>query len=224
MVKKVIGLGTTPNDNTGSSLRLGGEFINDNFSEIYTALGTGTALSIDVSGATANQILRYSSGAGKFVPDSFAATYNLFVQGSTGSAQTLNSGDTINLVGGSGINTTTSSSDTVTFSIDNSVTTNTGTQTLTNKTLNSPKINENVVLTSTATELNLLTGVAALLTSSNAVTLTNKTMSGASNTFSSIPVTAIGNGIISNTEFEYLDGLTDNIQAQLYSLSIALGS
>ena len=35
-------------------------------------------------------------------------------------------------------------------------------QTLTNKRLTSPKINENVALTSTATELNLLTGVTAL--------------------------------------------------------------
>jgi len=36
-----------------------------------------------------------------------------------------------------------------------------GTQTLTNKTLTSPKINENVVVTSTATELNILDGVTA---------------------------------------------------------------
>jgi hypothetical protein len=38
----------------------------------------------------------------------------------------------------------------------------TDTQTLTNKTLTSPKINENVALTSTATELNLLTGKTTL--------------------------------------------------------------
>lgn len=37
----------------------------------------------------------------------------------------------------------------------------TATQTLTNKTLTSPKINENVVLTATATELNILDGVTA---------------------------------------------------------------
>ena len=37
-------------------------------------------------------------------------------------------------------------------------------QTLTNKRLTSPKINENVAVTSTATELNLLTGVTALMT------------------------------------------------------------
>jgi UDP-3-O-[3-hydroxymyristoyl] glucosamine N-acyltransferase len=39
--------------------------------------------------------------------------------------------------------------------------TQTGVETLTNKTLTAPKINENVVLTSTATELNLLDGKAA---------------------------------------------------------------
>ena len=39
----------------------------------------------------------------------------------------------------------------------------TGTQTLTNKTLTSPKINENVALTSTSTELNLLDGVSGLV-------------------------------------------------------------
>jgi hypothetical protein len=41
------------------------------------------------------------------------------------------------------------------------ITTNTATQTLTNKTLTSPKINEDVVVTSTATELNILDGVTA---------------------------------------------------------------
>ena len=37
----------------------------------------------------------------------------------------------------------------------------TGTETLTNKTLTSPKINEDVAVTSTATEINLLDGVTA---------------------------------------------------------------
>jgi hypothetical protein len=42
-----------------------------------------------------------------------------------------------------------------------SITTNNGSQTLTNKTLTSPKINENAALTATATELNKLDGVTA---------------------------------------------------------------
>jgi hypothetical protein len=47
--------------------------------------------------------------------------------------------------------------------------TTTGTQTLTNKTLTSPKINEDVALTATATELNLLDGVTATTTELNYV-------------------------------------------------------
>jgi len=48
-----------------------------------------------------------------------------------------------------------------TIAIDSTVATLAGTQTLTNKTLTSPKINEDVAVTSTATELNLLDGKAA---------------------------------------------------------------
>jgi len=50
----------------------------------------------------------------------------------------------------------------------NAVTT-TGTQTLTNKTLTSPKINEDVAVSATATELNLLDGVTATTTELNYV-------------------------------------------------------
>ena len=48
-----------------------------------------------------------------------------------------------------------------TIAIDSTVATLAGTQTLTNKTLTAPKINEDVAVTSTATELNLLDGKAA---------------------------------------------------------------
>jgi len=47
------------------------------------------------------------------------------------------------------------------------ITLNDGTQTLTNKTLTSPKINEDVVVTSTATELNILDGVTSTATELN---------------------------------------------------------
>jgi len=50
-----------------------------------------------------------------------------------------------------------------TIAIDSTVATLAGTQTLTNKTLTSPKINENVAVTSTATELNLLDGATVVI-------------------------------------------------------------
>ena len=53
---------------------------------------------------------------------------------------------------------------------DDDFATVTGTETLTNKTLTSPKLNENVVVTSTATELNVLDGITATTAQLNYVT------------------------------------------------------
>ena len=46
MAKSIIGVGTTANDGTGDTLRAAGVKINDNFSEIYNALGTGSAITL----------------------------------------------------------------------------------------------------------------------------------------------------------------------------------
>ena len=70
--------------------------------------------------------------------------------------------ETLTFTGGTGIDTS-GSGNAVTFAIDSTVATLVGTQTFTNKTLTSPKINENVALTATATELNLLDGVSGLV-------------------------------------------------------------
>ena len=39
MAKQTINIGSTANDGTGSTLRVGGDIINDNLHEIYTAFG-----------------------------------------------------------------------------------------------------------------------------------------------------------------------------------------
>ena len=49
MAYQDLGLGTTADDGTGDTLRAGGDKINDNFVELYTLLGTGTALSSGIS-------------------------------------------------------------------------------------------------------------------------------------------------------------------------------
>ena len=43
MAYQSIGLGSSANDGTGDTLRAGGDKINDNFVELYTLLGTGSA-------------------------------------------------------------------------------------------------------------------------------------------------------------------------------------
>ena len=42
MAKQALNLGTAANDNTGDTLRAGGDKINDNFTELYTAIGNGS--------------------------------------------------------------------------------------------------------------------------------------------------------------------------------------
>ena len=44
MAKQLIGIGSSANDGTGDNLRVGGDKVNDNFNEIYTAIGDGTTL------------------------------------------------------------------------------------------------------------------------------------------------------------------------------------
>ena len=64
MAKQTVGIGSAANDGTGDTLRDGADKINDNFDEIYNALGTGTTLTdiINTSG-----LIDVSSGANKIV-------------------------------------------------------------------------------------------------------------------------------------------------------------
>ena len=71
MAKTLINVGSTANDGTGDSLRVGGQTINAVINEIYDKLGDGTNLEIDTSGATANKILQYNSGTSQFIAVDF---------------------------------------------------------------------------------------------------------------------------------------------------------
>ena len=55
MTYQSIDLGTTAGDGTGDTIRAGGDKLNDNFVELYTLLGTGTALTSGIS-ATATVV------------------------------------------------------------------------------------------------------------------------------------------------------------------------
>jgi len=84
---------------------------------------------------------------------------DLDFQGDSGGALNIDlDTEVLDIAGGTGIDTT-GSGNTLTVAIDATVSTLTGTQTLTNKTLTNPKVNENVAVTATATELNHTVGV-----------------------------------------------------------------
>jgi hypothetical protein len=95
----------------------------------------------------------------------------------------------------------------------------TNTQTLTNKTLTSPKINEDVVLTSTATELNVLDGITAstaelnLLDGVTATTAELNILDGVTATAAEINL--LDGVTATTTELNYVDGVTSEIQGQI---------
>ena len=61
MAIQIIGIGTVADDGTGDSLRVAGDKINDNFNEIYTALGDGSTITggaiTALNNATANELI-----------------------------------------------------------------------------------------------------------------------------------------------------------------------
>lgn len=81
MAYQAIGLGSSENDGSGDTLRVGGDKVNDNFVEIYTALGTGTALTSGITadaddvtlvGASANAVWDKSDNALEFADNAIA--------------------------------------------------------------------------------------------------------------------------------------------------------
>ena len=95
----------------------------------------------------------------------------------------------------------------------------TNTQTLTNKTLTSPKINEDVALTATATELNVLDGITASTAELNTLDGITATVAelnildGVTSTAAELNI--LDGATLTTTELNYVDGVTSSIQTQL---------
>ena len=147
----------------------------DNGSSAITTTGTITYGSLSDGSITITAFVdedNMASNSATLVPtqqsvkayvDTQLTAEDLDFQADSGGALSIDlDSETLTFTGGTGIDTS-GSGNAVTFAIDSTVTTLSGTQTLTNKTLTSPKINEDVALTSTATELNLLDGVSGLV-------------------------------------------------------------
>ena len=101
MAYQAIGLGTTEGDGTGDTLRIGGDKVNDNFVEIYTLLGTGSALSSGIS-ATASVVTLAGpsiTGVASFADGSVSAP-SITNTGDTNTGIYFGAADTVNVTTG----------------------------------------------------------------------------------------------------------------------------
>ena len=83
MAKQTINIGSTANDGTGSTLRVGGDIINDNFNEIYTAFGDGSTLTAPLTAAGTATLTNKTidlGGTGNVITGSLAE-FNTALQG-----------------------------------------------------------------------------------------------------------------------------------------------
>ena len=105
MAKQTINIGSSADDGTGSTIRAGGDLINDNFNEIYSYLGDGSSLN--------------------------TALLTIVDESSTESA--INIGERLAITGGTNL-TSTVSGDSVNLTLNSSITglTSVQTETLTN--------------------------------------------------------------------------------------------
>src|SRR5210317_136092 len=175
MAKQTINIGTIANDGTGSTLRAAGDLVNDNFNEIYTAIGDGTTLNSDVLTASSTHTLTNKSGnISQWTNDTGYITSVTETNDLTAAVTWANVPDA-------------------------NITQSSVTQ-------------HQAALSITESQISNL---QSYITASSTDTLTNKTISGASNTISGLNATSIADGSISNTEFQYLNGVTSNIQTQL---------
>jgi len=180
MAKQAIDIGTTANDGTGTTLRDGGDLINDNFNEIYSKLGGGSSLyALTFPNATdtvvgrattdtlTNKTINGSNNTISNIANSSLANSTLTFAADSGSDSAA-LGETVTIAGGTGL-TTAGTSNTVTVNIDSTVATLTGSQELTNKTITSGVFNTGVSGTAIKDEDNMASDSATHLATQQSI-------------------------------------------------------
>ena len=180
MAKQAIDIGTTANDGTGTTLRDGGDLINDNFNEIYSKLGGGSSLySLTFPNATdtvvgrattdtlTNKTINGSNNTISNIANSSLANSTLTFAGDSGS-DSASLGETVTIAGGTGL-TSAGTSNTITLNIDSTVATLTGSQELTNKTITSGVFNTGVSGTAIKDEDNMASDSATHLATQQSI-------------------------------------------------------
>jgi len=135
MAKQSINIGSIANDGTGTNLREGGDIVNDNFNEIYTAIGDGSTINtalfrnvIGGDGIDENLVGNDLTLSAEVSADSTATLTNKTIDIASNTIQNANLlpaisiadnsstvtqialGETLGIIGGGGINTTVTGS------------------------------------------------------------------------------------------------------------------
>jgi len=146
MAKQSLNLGTIADDGTGTTLRAGGDLINDNFNEIYSKLGDGTTLhdltfpnatdtvvGRDTTDTLTNKTLDGGSNTFSNIPGSALTNASFTLVDESSTSATISLGETLGITGGTNL-TTAISGDNINITLNSSVTglTSLQTETLTN--------------------------------------------------------------------------------------------
>jgi len=180
MAKQLINRGTSANDGTGDNLREGANKVNTNFDELYTALGDGTTLT-----------------PGNYITDSNSVVLaNKTISGASNTITNIPSSALSSLPNSKLDNSTiTVSGDTGSHAVDLG-------DTLTVEGSNG------IATTVTADKVSIAID-GTVLTETSADVLTNKTISGSTNTLSSIDNTSLTNSTVSYGGVQLSLGGTD---------------
>ena len=134
MAKQTINIGTTADDGAGSTIRAGGDLINDNFNEIYTELGDGSTLAIASKTQTlTNKTLDGGSNTFTNIPGSSLTNASFTLVDESSTSATISLGETLGITGGTNL-TSAVSGDAINLTLNTTVTglTSVQTETLTN--------------------------------------------------------------------------------------------
>ena len=210
---------------TGENSGTWGDITNDNLELIQQALAGYEAVTVNGTGTTTLAITDATISNGRnavikltgtitgnivvTIPDTTEKTY--IIENGTVGVFTVE----FKTVSGTGVTfATTDKSTKILFAdgtniVDTGTVSLTGVQTLTNKTLTSPKINEAVEVTATATELNILDGVTATTAELNYSDLATLGTTAASKVFTADAnnLTTVS-GAVANVEDTLTDGAT----------------